>query len=96
MVESSTSQSSISTFQLDESSSFCRAKLCIPSNFVQGAKPNDDDGWKNRIFIQCLDKSGSMSGSPMDSIKQGASMVLEQILSADKPSFDQVYTISFN
>ena len=30
---------------------------------------------KNKILIQCLDTSGSMSGSPIEALKEGAILI---------------------
>lgn len=43
-------------------------------------KKNDNKG---KVLIACLDKSGSMSGRPMESVKVGAELIAESILKDD-------------
>ena len=51
---------------------------------------------RNKILVQVLDTSGSMAGMPMESLKQGAGMILNAVLNTDSPSFEKLITITFN
>ena len=54
------------------------------------------DPGKNKILIQCLDNSGSMSGSPLEALKVGAQLIGEKYYGGDHRPFEQFHTIIYN
>ena len=48
-----------------------------------------------KTLILCLDKSGSMAGTPINSLKEGSLMIGQKVL-ADPPLFEQLITITFD
>lgn len=52
---------------------------------------------KGKVLIQCLDRSGSMSGAPMTALKQGADLVGESVFGdgSQERAFQRVITIPY-
>ena len=84
-------------FAIDEEHSYAQFSLTvdeqeynrlIDANSTQ-AVPNPG---KNKVFIQCLDTSGSMSGAPMTALKIGAQLIGEKYYDAEERPFEQFHT----
>ena len=56
----------------------------------------DQNIGKNKILIQALDNSGSMSGAPIDALKVGALLIGEKYYNAEQRPFDQFHTMIYN
>ena len=51
---------------------------------------------KNKILIQALDNSYSMSGSPIEALKLGAQMIGQKLLEPEERPFEQFHTFVYN
>lgn len=53
---------------------------------------------KGKVLIQCLDRSGSMKGGPMDALKEGAMLSGDAVFgkSIEENSFERVITIPYD
>ena len=51
---------------------------------------------KNKILIQCLDTSGSMSGSPIEALKEGAILIGRRYYEAEQRPFEEFITMEYN
>ena len=51
---------------------------------------------KNKILVQCLDISGSMSGAPINALKLGAEIIGETYYKAEQRPFEQFHTMTYN
>jgi uncharacterized protein with von Willebrand factor type A (vWA) domain len=51
---------------------------------------------KNKVLIQCLDTSGSMSGSPIEALKLGAKLIGDKYFDAEERPFEQFHTYLYN
>ena len=54
------------------------------------------DPGKGKMLIQCLDRSGSMSGTPMKALKEGAMVLGKSILEAEHRPFEKFVTITYD
>ena len=53
-------------------------------------------GNQGKVLLACLDKSGSMDGRPMDSVKIGAKMIAEKLLASDDRPFERFITMLYD
>ena len=51
---------------------------------------------KNKILIQALDVSGSMSGAPIDALKIGAQLIGDKYYGSEEKPFEQFHTFLYN
>ena len=51
---------------------------------------------QNKVLIQCLDTSGSMSGSPIEALKLGAKIIGEKYYDAEERPFEQFHIYLYN
>ena len=56
---------------------------------------NRDIG-KNKMLIQALDTSGSMSGAPIEALRIGATLIGQRFFEADQRPFEQFITMEYN
>ena len=76
----------VETFKIDEEHSNCKVTIRIPKAVLENdSQPKQVASNKNKILIQCLDKSGSMSGTPINSLKDGALLIGENVLTNSPP-----------
>ena len=61
----------------------------------QPARINQRPG-ANKILIQALDTSGSMSGAPIRALKEGAMIIGEKLFQGEERAFEQFYTFTYN
>ena len=51
---------------------------------------------QGKVLVQCLDRSGSMSGGPMRALKVGAQQIGQAILGADQKPFEHFITLAYD
>jgi len=77
-------------FPLDEDNSFTQWSSQMTQKDYEnlvGQEGKKQDPGKGKMLIQCLDRSGSMSGTPMKALKEGALLLGESILKAEVKPF---------
>jgi len=60
-----------------------------------GQEKVEENVGKNKILVQCLDTSGSMSGEPLTALKIGAKIIGEKYYRAEQRPFEQFYTLTY-
>ena len=81
-------------FPIDTENSFVQYTIDIPEADYQrmtgqeGAQQQVDIG-KNKILVQALDNSGSMSGAPIEALKIGAELIGEKYYNAEQRPFEK-------
>ena len=51
---------------------------------------------KGKVLIQCLDRSGSMSGRPIEAVKMGAIKIGEAVLESEQSPFEEFITLTYD
>jgi uncharacterized protein with von Willebrand factor type A (vWA) domain len=51
---------------------------------------------KGKTLVVCLDRSGSMSGRPMEAVKIGALKIGEQLLGGSDKPFEKFITMTYD
>lgn len=98
MVESfneRTHSCTVKQFAIDEDHSFVQYSVQMPEpeldQLVTGGNAPAPSG-KNKILVQALDVSGSMSGSPINALKIGAELIGERYYAAEEKPFERFIT----
>ena len=63
---------------------------------TQGEEEVEANVGRNKILVQALDVSGSMSGAPIRALKVGAQLIGEKYYSAEERPFEQFITMTYN
>ena len=58
------------------------------NNLTGKVEDADRNIGKNKILIQALDNSGSMSGAPIEALKIGANLIGEKYYNAEERPFE--------
>ena len=90
----------IKHFPIDQSNSFVQYTIEVDeadfNNLTGNAEGVNENVGKNKILIQALDNSGSMSGAPIEALKVGAALIGEKYYNAEERPFDQFHTMIYN
>ena len=90
----------IKHFPIDTEYSFVQYTMDIPEADYKTLSGDEEAAnasiGKNKILIQALDNSGSMSGSPIQALKVGAQLIGEKYYNAEQRPFDQFHTMIYN
>ena len=90
----------IKHFPIDTEYSFVQYTMDIPEADYKKLSGEEEAAnvsiGKNKILIQALDNSGSMSGAPIQALKVGAQLIGEKYYNAEQRPFDQFHTMIYN
>ena len=82
----------IKHFPIDEENSFVQFTVEVNeaefNNLTGKVEDADRNIGKNKILIQALDNSGSMSGAPIEALKIGANLIGEKYYNAEERPFE--------
>ena len=102
MVEANANENkkcTVKHFPIDTEYSFVQYTMDIPEADYKNLTGEDEaevNIGKNKILIQALDNSGSMSGAPIQALKVGAQLIGEKYYNAEQRPFDQFHTMIYN
>ena len=103
MVEANQNQAKkalVKHFPIDQKNSFVQVSVKMPEEEYNGLTNNGEAPvvapGKNKILIQALDVSGSMSGAPIEALKLGAQLIGQKYYEAEQPPFEQFWTCTYN
>ena len=102
MVQADPQQScTVKHFGVDEEHVFAQYSVTMAEDAfnalceAQGEGVEQEPG-KNKILVQALDVSGSMSGAPTTALKMGAKLIGQKFFSSDVRPFNRFQTILYN
>ena len=87
-------------FAIDETHSYVQYSTTMAEEafkaITEGDQVKDANTGKNKILIQCLDTSGSMSGAPIEALKLGSNIIGDKYYNAEVRPFEKFITMTYN
>lgn len=83
-------------FPVDAERSFVQFEISMSeTEYNQNKVEETKQDNKGKVLIQCLDRSGSMSGTPYDAVKVGATKLCDTLLGQQEQPFERFITIFY-